>query len=271
MKQSTYSILDDHDVLLNEKFFDDQNNLIHSIDYSLRPKEEKKFTYNDANQLTLEESLIEGRVSDSQEFDYDSDGKLVEQRYNISGDLYEKTTIENVDSIEKKTTIQDGEETQRVELKVEGEVKTYHFFDYQELAQVNTVTKEGNKVITKSEIPGQDQFYTEVQLLDDEGNLIESSEYVGDEQRVSSFKQEFDKDNRTKSIMENISQPHLSYEEVFTFDENGNRIAYEKMDYNGRLARFEKLRFNDQNKPIEIAGNNGGSKFHHRIDYDDSL
>ena len=35
MKQSTYSILDDQEVLLNEKIFDDQNNLVHSIDYSL--------------------------------------------------------------------------------------------------------------------------------------------------------------------------------------------------------------------------------------------
>lgn len=271
MKQSTYSILDDQEVLINEKFFDDQNNLVHSIDYSLRPKEEKKFTYNDQNKLILEESLLEGRVGDSQEFDYDSDGELIEQRHNINGDLYEKTTVERTDGAEKRTTIQDGEESQRIEIEIAGEVKTYRFFDYQELAQINTITKEGNKITTKSEIPGQDQFYTEVQLLDDEGNLIESSEYVGDDQHVSSFKQEFDQDNRTKSTFENISQPHMSYEEIFTFDENGNRIAYEKLDASGRLTRFEKLRFNDQNKPIEIAGNNGGSKFHHRIDYDDSI
>ena len=74
-----------------------------------------------------------------------------------------------------------------------------------------------------------------------------------------------------KSVFENLSQPHTSYEEVFTFDENGNRTVYEKMDMGGRLMRFEKVRYNEQNKPIEIAGNAGTSKFHHRIDYDHSI
>ena len=271
MKQSTYSILDDQEVLLNEKIFDDQNNLVHSIDYSLRPKEEKKFTYNDKNQLILEESLVEGRVGDSQEFEYGSDGKVVEQRHNINGDLYEKTSVEKSDNIEKRTTIQDGEETQRIELEINGEVKTYRFFDYQQLAQVNTVTKEGNTITTKSELPGQDQIYTEVQVLNENGGLIESSEFVGEGNKVSSFKQEFEGENRMKSVFENLSQPHTSYEEVFTFDENGNRTVYEKMDMGGRLMRFEKVRYNEQNKPIEIAGNAGTSKFHHRIDYDHSI
>jgi ATP-dependent phosphoenolpyruvate carboxykinase len=165
----------------------------------------------------------------------------------------------------------DGEESQRVEMETNGDVKTYRFFDYGELAQINTVKKEGNKITTKSEIPGTDQVYTEVQVLNDAGNLIESSEYVGEDNHVSSFRQEFEEDNRTKTIFENFSQPHTSYEEVFTFDENGNRTVYEKMDMGGRLMRFEKVRFNDQNKPIEIAGNDGNSKFHHRIDYDDSI
>jgi hypothetical protein len=215
--------------------------------------------------------LLEGRVGDSQEFDYDSDGKLTEQRHNINGDLYEKTTVEKSETTEKRTTIQDGEESQRVEMETNGDVKTYRFFDYGELAQINTVKKEGNKITTKSEIPGTDQVYTEVQVLNDAGNLIESSEYVGEDNHVSSFRQEFEEDNRTKTIFENFSQPHTSYEEVFTFDENGNRTVYEKMDMGGRLMRFEKVRFNDQNKPIEIAGNDGNSKFHHRIDYDDSI
>lgn len=271
MKQSTYSILDDQEVLLNEKFFDDQNNLVRSIDYSLRPEEEKRFTYDDKNQLILEESMLEGRVGDSQEFDYDSEGKVIEQRHNINGDLYEKTTVEKADGVEKRTTIQDGEESQRIELEVEGEVKIYRFYDYETLAQINTVKKEGNTITTKSEIPGSDQVYLEVQILNDNGDLIESSEFVGEENKVSSFRQEFEGKNRTKTIFENFSQPHTNYEEIFTFDENSNRIGYEKVDASGRLTRFEKVRYNDQNKPVEIAGNDGSSKFHHRIDYDDSL
>ena len=49
MKQSTYSILDDQEILINEKYFDDQNNLVRSVDFSMRPHEEKKFTYDDKN------------------------------------------------------------------------------------------------------------------------------------------------------------------------------------------------------------------------------
>ncbi|MDG1332724.1 MAG: hypothetical protein P8P74_10360 [Crocinitomicaceae bacterium] len=271
MKQSTYSILEDREVLINEKIFDDQNNLVHSIDYSLRPEEEKKFVYNEKGLLIREESLVEGRVGDSLELDYDDNGKLLQQRHNINGDLYEKTTVEKTDNTEKRTTIQDGEESQRVEMEADGDVKTYRFYDFGELAQVNTVIKEGNKITTKSEIPGTEQFYLEVQILDDDGNLIESSEYVGEDHHVSSFKQEYEEKKRTKTIFENFSQPHLSYEEIFTFDENGNRTVYEKLDMTGRLMRFEKVRFNDQNKPVEIAGNDGNSKFHHRIDYDNSI
>ncbi|MFK7785959.1 MAG: hypothetical protein AB8B56_12625 [Crocinitomicaceae bacterium] len=270
MKQSTYSILDDQEILINEKYFDDHNNLIRSVDFSMRPHEEKKFTYNDKNLLILEESMVEGRVGDSQEFEYDSEGNIIEQRHNINGDLYEKTTVEKTATHEKRTTLQDDEESQRVEVEIDGEVKTYRFFDYGELAQVNTVTKDGNTITTKSEIPGQEQFYVEVQVLNDGGDLIESSEFIG-ENKVSSFRQEFDGKNRTKTIFENSAQPHTNYEESFTFDESGNRVAYEKTDAGGRLMSFEKVRYNDQNKAVEIAGNNGSSKFHHRIDYDDSI
>ena len=269
MKQATYSILEDQDILINEKFFDDQNNLIRSIDYSLRPHEEKKFYYNDKNLLIREDSMIDDRVGDTEEFDYDADGKITEQRHNISGELYEKTVIEKSENLETRKVIQDGEETQRVELETSGETKIYRFFDYGELAQINTVKKEENKVTTISEVIGSDQKFTEVQLFNANGDLIESGEYYGEGDASATFKREYDGKNCSKIIFDNVAQPHTNYEEVFTFDDNGNRIAYEKTDYTGRLAQFEKVRYNEHNKPIEKAGNNGSSKFHYRIDYDD--
>ena len=271
MKQSTYSLLDDRDILLNEKIFDEQNNLVNSVDYTLRPKEEKKFYYNDKNQLIREESMIDDRVGDNEEFDYDDDGKIIEQRHNIGGTLYEKTVIEKTDLVETRKVIQDGEETQRVEMEMEGETKIYKFFDYGELAQINTVKKEENKITTISEVIGSDQKFTEVQLFNENGDLIETGEYYGDEDASATFKREYEGENCSKIIFENRAQPHTSYEEIFTHDDHGNRIAYEKLDYTGRLSQFEKIRYNDQNKPVEKAGNNGSSKFHHRIDYDESV
>ncbi len=271
MKQLTYSILEDQDILINEKIYDDQNNLVHSIDYSMRPKEEKKFHYNDKNLLIREESMIDDRVGDTEEFDYDTDGNISEQRHNISGDLYEKTIIEKVDLVETRKVIQDGEETQRVELEINGDTKTYRFFDYGELAQVNIVKKEENKVTTISEVIGSGQKFTEIQLFNENGDLIESAEYYGDENPSATFKREYEGKNCCKITFENQDQPHTNYEEIFTYDNNGNRIAYEKVDYTGRLSQFEKVRYNDQNKPIEKAGNNGSSKFHHRIDYDENV
>ena len=215
--------------------------------------------------------MIDDRVGDTEEFDYDDDGKITEQRHNISGDLYEKTVIEKTDQLETRRVLQDGEETQRVEVEVDGETKIYRFYDYGELAQVNNVSKEGNTVTTNTEVIASGQTYTEVQLFNDNGDLIESSEYVGDADKSASFRQEYEDKNCTKIIFENFAQPHTSYEEKFTFDEHGNRITYEKMDFNGRLMQFEKIRYNDQNKPIEKAGNSGSSKFHFRIDYDDSV
>ena len=270
MKQSTYSILEDQDILINEKIFDQQNNLVNSIDYSLRPKEEKKFYYNDKNQLIREDSMIDDRVGDTQEFEYDADGNILEQRHNISGELYEKTTIEKTELVETRKVIQDGEETERVELEIDGDTKTYRFYDYGELAQVNTVKKEGSTVTTTSQVTGSDQKHIEIQLFNDNGDLLESSEYNA-EDRLASFKREYEGKNCSKLIFENLVQPGSNYEEIFTHDDKGNRITYEKLDFSGRLTQFEKIRYNDQNKPIEKAGNNGNSKFHHRIDYDESV
>jgi len=263
--------LDDQEILIQEKFFDDQNNLIRIVDYSMRPHEEKKFTYDDKNQVVLEEVYIEGRMSDSHEFDYDSEGKIIERRHTINGELYEKTTVEYADGIEKRISLQDGEESQRVEVESDGDVKTIRVFNYGELVQMNTVITEGNKITTKSEMPGMDQTYTEVEILNENGDVIERSEFVGDNQKISTFRQEFDGKNRTKTSFENLNQPHTDYHETYTYDEKGNQTGYEKTDASGRLIGFEKVRYNELNKIIEIAGNNGSSKYHNRIDYDDSL
>jgi hypothetical protein len=271
MKQSTYSILDGQETLIQEKFFDDQNNLIRTLDYSMRPHEETRYTYDDRNQLILEESIVEGRVGDSQEFVYDADGKVIERRHNINGDLYEKMTIEDVDGIEKRTTVQDGEETQRIEVKENGNVKTFHVFQYGELVQFNTVTTEENKVTVRAEMPGTDQIYTEVEVLNENGDVIERAEYVGEDNKVSSLQQQFDGKNRVKTTFESSNQPHTNYEEVYTYDEKGNQTGYEKTDSGGRLLAFEKVRYNELNKIIEVAGNSGSGKYHQRIDYDDSL
>ena len=271
MKESMYSILEDQDVLINEKIYDEQNNLVISIDYSLRPKEEKRFHYNNKNQLIREESMIDDRVGDTQEFEYDEEGKINEQRHSIGGALYEKTVVEKVGAVETRKTLQDGEETERVEMEVDGDVKTYRFYDYGELVQVNTVKKEGNTVTTTSLVVASDQMFTEVQQFNDNGDLIESSDFYGEEAENSKLKREYEGGNCTKVIFESFTQPHTNYEEVNTFDELGNRIGFEKMDYTGRLMRFEKTRYNEDNKQVEKAGNSGSAKYHFRIDYDKSI
>ena len=176
---------------MNEKIFDERNNLIKSIDYSLKPNEEKRFQYNDQNLLIREESMMEERIGDSQEYEYDPNGNITEQRHNIGGSLYEKTTIEKLDNLEIRRTFQDEQETERIELSVEDNVKTYRIYDFDELVQVNTVVKEGNTVTTTSLVVASEQSYTEVQQFNENGDLIESSDFYGEEDQNSILKRTF--------------------------------------------------------------------------------
>lgn len=98
MKETTFSILDGEKTVIKENFFDDNHNLIHVIDHTMRPHEALKFTYNDKNQLIRKVTIIDGMECDALEMEYNSDGGISQQRHFINGEIYDELTLVKTES-----------------------------------------------------------------------------------------------------------------------------------------------------------------------------
>ena len=260
MKKQTYTVNQETETLIYEESYNDNNNLIHYIDHQARPISEKKFEYDDKNQLIKEVEISDGVELQGLEMIYNDKGAVVEQNLFFSGDLYESIKTIASENGFVKTTYQDGEEVYRVENSTEGKNYTNKHYNYEDLVnvEVSTFDKEtltSEKIIYDAE---ENVLVRRVEVYNEEGNLTVFKEFNANNQLIN--KQELERENNklVKEIKSDFVRGEVDNEILFDYDENENLIKTETRTNSGQLVDFQVNVYDDKNRIIEESGVSNG-------------
>ena len=256
MKINTYQIIEDEKKLVYQELYDKSENLIHYIDHTTKPKSKKKYKYNDNNLMIEEIELNDNNILNTITFDYNTEGKLINQKLFFGKSLFEETTISYNNEGLKKTIFQDGEEILRTEKNENGKNSTIKFFD--------------NKILTEMQICeyNSPKNSSEINLFDGDKNLIGKrvKEFDTDDNIVKF--QEFDNKNnllsesvyefKNKLMTKETYRDYIGHSEEFIFikryDENKNITLTETRTLTNDLLEFHRRKYNSKNKLIEESG-----------------
>ncbi len=267
MKQTTLSILNDETTLLEERIYDENNNIIYRSDFTVRPSEETNYTYNDENQLIREELVIGGLMCDSHEFEYNEEAVVAEHRHFINGELYEKVVLEPTEFGHQFRTFQEDEEVHRSEHDTKSQIITERYYEYGELYETHSLIKDANSQTSEVITPGGQGSMKRVEISDEFGNLVEQSIYISEE-LIQYWKCSYTNKLPQLVALQDFQNTTNSYTAHYEYDENGNLISKEKINGQNQLIESEQTRFNDNNQVVETAGIRNAKKYHQRFDYD---
>ncbi len=260
MQRQTYSVVNERETLVYEETYDENNNLIHYIDHQARPVSEKKFEYDDKNQLTKEVEISDGVELQRLELNYNEKGEVIEQNLFFSGDLYESVKTVAADNGFVRTTYQDGDEVYRIENLGEGKNFTNKYFDYGNLSNIEVNTYDEDTHTNEKLINDADQnlLVRRVEVYNEEGELLLFKEFNANNQLIS--KHEFERENNKilKEIKSDFVRGEIDNEIHYDYDEKGNLIKTETRTNSGQLVDFQVSIYDEQNRVVEESGVSNG-------------
>jgi len=260
MKRQTYTINQESEVLVYEETYDENNNLIHYIDYQAKPVSEKKFEYDDKNRLINEIEISDGIELQNLEIKYNDDGVVIEQNLYFSGDLYESVKNDITENGYIRTTFQDGEEVYRVENVADGKNYTSKYFDYGNLSNIEEFVYDEENLTSEKSIFDADGnlLVRRVEIKNEDGELILFKEFNAKNQLIS--KHEFDREGNKliKEIKSDFVRGEIDNEIHYDYDEKGNLLKTETRTNSGQLVEFHVYTYDDNNRMIEENGVSNG-------------
>lgn len=281
MTRYTYSIDEDTETLVGEESFDEFDNLIHAINYRTRPAEERKYSFNELNQLILEVELSDGVEINRIEYSYDEDGVINEQNLYFGSSLYESTRVVKTEAGSIRTIVQDGVEIEKCIEKIDG--KNYVVEFYENGAYVETQeymydrsTNTGKTRILDAE---NNLFRTRVETFGRDGEVLKTEEFTPKDSILTTFEYEFDGEHLSNITFRDHSFEENSYIHTYLYDSNNRLIKSERRTITDQLIEFHTLRY-DKDGLVEESGfsmgnvgggvygtHGNGGKFHFRHTY----
>ena len=258
--KKTYLITDEGDrVLVYEEWQNAAKNVLTYIDHQSDDDSRGYYEYDEFGQLMREREMAAGEEVNRQEFQYQEDGRLLNQKTFVDDTLYEETRFEELEQGYLTQTLQMGEVTERMlQSKDQRITRTEYLnegkpFEIHETT-IDPKTKAENTTVSSSQgqvlgtIIKEWQEHNSIhdaKSFDRKGNVIEhiSSEYKGG--RLIKQRSLYQEAERNSTIH-------------FEYDEHGNEIAMEETGPNGELVGFHKLRYDEQNRLIRENGLSAG-------------
>lgn len=256
VNRKSYSIDEDNRTLILEEFYDENGNVIQSIDYHENPEIIRNYKYNDKGFIVDQNEIQGGIENSSQQFEHDEDGDVIDEKLFIGGNLYEHTVISKSDSGYVRTMIQDNEEVERLEVKEDGKNWTNEFYNFNELSQVHeyTYNEKDRSGTTKIKFLDDGSVITNTQKYDDNDDVIFEEEYNEKDVLLKSIQIEIENGLIIKEVVRDFTEGEDYYEILYAYDEKENIINFEVRSSTGGLLSFHKRKFDNQNRLIEESG-----------------
>ena len=260
MKRQTYTIGQESEALIYEETYDENKNLLHYIDHQARPISEKKYEYDDKNQLVNEIEISDGIELQNLEMKYNDKGEVIEQNLYFSGSLYESVKTDKTDSGSISTTYQDDEEVFRIENTAEEKNQTTKYYEYGNLSNVQELTFSDDKLSSEKMIYDAEEnlLVRRVENYNESGEIIAFKEFNPENKLVN--KREFTREeNRVfKEIKSDFVRGEIENEVTYEYDEKGNLIKSETRTNSGQLVDFHVYAYDSENRMIEENGVSNG-------------
>ncbi len=260
MKRNSYSLNEEKRTLIHEETYNENGNVVHSIDYQDSPHTIRNFTYNEKGQLIHQNEYFGDIESSAQSFEYDDEGTIIDEKLYIGGTLYEHTFLTTTETGFVRRMIQDGVEVERLEKQIDGKNWSNKFYANNELQESQEYTFDKKSNTGETFIKSHDYDFESVikDTYDSNGYIILSEEYHGNGSLLSSTETFIENDKVIKETVRNFSPSENYYDRIFEYDRKGNLINFEVRLSKGTLDSFHKRKFDSKNRLIEEAGYSNG-------------
>lgn len=260
MKRKAYLVDQDTRTLILEESYDENGNVIHSIDYRELPPNEHYFEYDSNGKLIREREVQDGEELTVQTFEYDSDNVVVDEKLFIAGELYEHTRMVKTDSGFVRTMIQNDLEVERLERVNDGENWVNNFYSYDELLEKQEYTfdeiNNTGEIITTDFV--NDFKYVVKEKYNEKGDIILEETFNEEGSLLNSTETEIEKGLILKETVKDFVAGGIHNHRFYEYDENNNLINFEVRSSTGTLHSFHKRVFDNQNRLTEEIGHTNG-------------
>jgi len=258
--RKTYSIDEDIRTLTHQETYDDNGNVIHSLDYRNDPPVENIFEFNSNNQL-ISQTEKEGDIEMSaQFFSYNEAGEINLHEIFIGGSLYEKTVLETTENGFVRSKFQDGELVERLETIVNGDNWSTKFFHYEELTETqdHVFDAKNNSGETISHILEGDIRLTEKEKYNDQNEILLNEVYKDTDTLLISTEVKIENGLTISESIRDFSNGESYYKKTYQYDKLDNIVKFECRSSTGSLLSFHNWKYDSENRMIEENGFENG-------------
>ncbi len=254
--KKTYQIFKEEEKkLVYKEYIDDKGNKVSYNDHQGEDLHQVNFEYDTDGRLIEERELDNGVETSRTEYLYNSNGDIINTKIFVADELFEELQQEFFETGFLRRTIRHGEEVERMAEHEEGEKSVREFFNDSELIERHIGRLDPESMIEIVEIFDKDdqlRFIDEYhydsnkkilkhESRDLDGNLMVLSERTYQNDRLI-FEKHEDYINGT------------FYETIYEYDENGNLLSLDSRTPSGEILDYLKQEFDSQNRLKREAG-----------------
>ena len=261
MKIKTYQILVDQKNLVYEELYDKSGNLIHYIDYISKPQTEKKYEYNEKGLMIQEIEIVNNTVLNTITFDYDNQGRIINQKLFFQNDLYEEITTTYNDDGYIRIIYQEGKEVEKIEKTEIGKNSNIKFFDEEILIELQICNHDTTNNISTTEIYDNNEHLLAIrkQQFDNRDNIIKFQEFNENGNLMSESIYEFEDNLITKETYRDYIGRSEEFIFINKYDSSKNIILSETRTLSNDLLDFHHRKYDSRNKLIAESGYSRGN------------
>ncbi len=202
---------------------------------------------------------LQGEIeTNSESFEYDDEGTIVDQKLFIGGDVYEHISLTKTDTGFVRKMIQDGIEVERLETSMNGDNWSNKFYLNNELHESQDYTFDEKNKMGETLIKNVESEILIKDTHDSNGKIILTEEYHKNGSLLTSTEITLEKGEIVKETVREFSPLENHFDRLYEYDPKGNMIAFEVRSSTGALDSFHKRKFDNRNRLIEEVGFSNG-------------
>ncbi len=259
--RKTYRVFKDEDrKLVYEDILNDRGEIVSFKDYQ-SPNEAEGFNeYSTDNLLVKEREVIDGVESSRTEYQYNSNGDIINRKLYVASELFEEVRYEYLEQGLIKRTYQHGEEIERMVEKVDQEKFTIEFSNGSELSETHVGAYDAQTLVERVKITDNKGQILAIkhQQFDEFDNLLKYEERNGNGNLMVLAEYKYENGNVVYERHENYFNDR-HYQVFYEYDVNDNLVGTEIKSPSGKLLEYQKQIYDDQNRIINESGFSVGS------------